>query len=293
MSSTDERELHLSAVSELSQRVHPVDPEPDSVVQATASNHQFDNGLLQSGECVDIQSHGENKSFKFDKIISSNEPHKSGSASSTNKTSMILDICIIWMSALFFSMFVGISGIDMSYFGTALLLFVTVASCWIAKSAKYEFSVIKMLSTLRCVLSCHERKLFTVASKWVIFSALSVIIHILPVTIVKGDNNKMAYIKESDGVTNKPPKLSTTLNKSCEIVFKADSAASCSITDAGVYQKVLKDKITLEATDKIRPYGDNGRIEPLGKFTCTIESKGKFTKETCLWYLANVVICLV
>ena len=104
----------------------------------------------------------------------------------------------------------------------------------------------------------------------------------------------MAYIKESDGVTNKPPKFSTTLNKSCEIDLTADSGASCSITDAGVYQKVLKDKITLEATDKmIRPYGDNGRIEPLGKFTCTIESNGKFTEETCLWYLANVVVCLL
>ena len=136
-----ERELHVSAVSEPSERVHSVDSKPDPVVKATAPNRQFDNGLLQSGECVDIQSHGENKSVKFDKNISINGPHKSGSASSTNKTSVIVDICITWMSALFSSMFVGISGIDMPYFGTSLLLFVTVASCWIAKSAKYEFSV--------------------------------------------------------------------------------------------------------------------------------------------------------
>ena len=93
-----------------------------------------------------------NESFKFDKIISSNDHDKSESASSTNKTSMSLDICITWMSFLFFSMFIGISGIDMPYVGAALVLFVIVASCWIVKSAKYDFSVVKMVSTLRCTI---------------------------------------------------------------------------------------------------------------------------------------------
>ena len=244
----------------------------------------FDNVLSQNVESVHTRSHDENKSLKSDDIISNNEHDKSQGASSTNRTSMIFDICItwiMWMFALSFSMSIGMGGTDMPCFGAALVLFVIVTSYCVVKSAKYEFSV-KMVSFFRCVLCRRDRKLFTTVSKWVIFlSILSVIAHMLAVTNLKDDGDQTVCIIESDGVINKPPKFSVTLNKSCEIIFTADSGASCSIIDANVYRDVLKDKITLQTTDKkIRPYGDNGRIEPLGKFTCTIESNGRFTEET-------------
>ena len=58
-----------------------------------------------------------------------------------------------------------------------------------------------------------------------------------------------------------------TINKSPEVCFIEVSGASCGISRADVYQCVLTDK----HEPLIRPYGDNGRTEPLDYFTFKID----------------------